>query len=286
MRLPTGPSALFEFLIVDADEAAAHPGTLQAMFHKRLDGVILRGALTPDVVARAVAAIEGGALPRRVMAYTEGHQSPAYTIGTALINTPLGPYLDDAPEQTRRLAHIFGEEGWFEERVRGLVSALAGGLPAEAAPGPDGRACPFASLRVLPEGTEIGVHVGNEFTRIPKAEHLRAAVDLTDQLSWFCPLVVPERGGELVVYGVEWSDVADRVPVQEGATMWLPGSAVYEAMTRMASTAFSPGPGDLLIFDGGRYFHRVSRVEGPRARCTIGGFLGFSQAHDRVYVWT
>ena len=42
----------------------------------------------------------------------------------------------------------------------------------------------------------------------------------------------------------------------------------------------------MFIFDGGRYFHRVSKVVGERPRYAIGGFLGFSQTHDQLYYWS
>ena len=45
-------------------------------------------------------------------------------------------------------------------------------------------------------------------------------------------------------------------------------------------------PEDMFIFDGGRCFHRVSKVVGERPRYTIGGFLGFSQTHDQLYCWS
>jgi hypothetical protein len=184
---------------------------------------------------------------------------------------------------------MFGGEGRFEDRICSLVSALAGGLPVSTAVGPGGRLCPFASVRVLTPGAEIGVHVGNEFAQVAQAEHFRATMDLSDQLSWFVPLTVPEGGGELVVYGVEWDDVRSQVPEREGhgtPHVWLEGSKAADAVRSFPCTSFAPEVGDLLVFDGGRYFHRVSRVSGGTPRRTIGGFLGFSHGHDRVFVGT
>lgn len=289
MRLRTHPGPLFKFLIANADDAAHHGGALQAMFARTLDGVILRGALSPAAVDAAVTILEQETLPAQTIGYTNDRARPAYTIGATLITCPsIDEYLDDAPAQRRRLAALFGREGAFEARICGLLSALAGGLPTDAATGPDGRPCPFASVRVLTEGTEIGLHVGNEFARVAQAEHLRATLDLSDQLSWFCPLSAPEGGGELIVYGLEWSDVCNLVRPREdgGAHIWLEGSEVFEAVRGLESSAFTPGPGDLLVFDGGRYFHRVSKVEGRRPRRTIGGFLTFSRGHDSVHIWT
>jgi hypothetical protein len=42
-----------------------------------------------------------------------------------------------------------------------------------------------------------------------------------------------------------------------------------------------PSAGDVLIFDGGRWLHRVDWVKG-RTRWTMGGFLMFNRPGDTV----
>jgi hypothetical protein len=46
-----------------------------------------------------------------------------------------------------------------------------------------------------------------------------------------------------------------------------------------------PGVGDLLVFDGGRHYHEVTRVAG-RARWTLGGFLALGRDHRSIYFWS
>jgi hypothetical protein len=108
-------------------------------------------------------------------------------------------------------------------------------------------------------------------------------------LSYFVTLSVPDGGGELIVYALEWDDTAPYAP---STTTTAPPS-VYDSshfnfmlMERFEKTPFRPGPGDLLIFDGGRYYHRVSQTQGDRPRRTIGGFLAFSKARDLIYYWS
>jgi hypothetical protein len=50
--------------------------------------------------------------------------------------------------------------------------------------------------------------------------------------------------------------------------------------------AISPRAGDLLVFDGGRYFHRVAKVKGSRIRYTIGGFMMFDQPGETLLYWS
>ena len=92
-----------------------------------------------------------------------------------------------------------------------------------------------------------------------------------------------------MVYGVEHNDMSAFMPKTNSPdenNVWLEGSDVANAFQNFDSTAFAPQPGDMLIFDGGRYFHRVSKVEGVLPRRTVGGFVGFSQNHDRLYYWS
>jgi hapalindole-type alkaloid chlorinase len=289
LRLRSHHGPLFTFLDLHAEDAQAQAGALQAIFEKRLDGLIVRGALAPQQVARAMEVLEQQDLSTQSYSHSPTGAARGHIVGQSLVSAPnLSTYLQDGPAQRARLGTIFGGEGLFEAQMARMFSALAGGLPAGPAPGPEGEPCSAASVRILPDGAEIALHVGNEFTTLAQAAHFRSLMDLSDQLSWFCTLSTPERGGELVVYGLEWGDVAHLVsPLESGAAhFWPEGSAVHQAVTALEPTTFRPGPGDLLIFDGGRYFHRVSKAKGPGPRRTVGGFIGFSQALDRLYIWT
>lgn len=281
---------LIDFLIVDAVDVARHAGAIAAIYAKELDGMIIRGVLPGAAVEAAVRTLEADAMPKKRFEHYAHLAHPAFTVGQPIVGAQasLEAYFEDAAEQRKRIAQLFAGHVDFEQRIYEIFSLLGGGLPAEVAPGPSGKTCPPATVRVLPEGTEIGVHVGNEFIRMPQAKHLRDLVDMTDQISYFIPLSLPEQGGELVVYGLEWTDVRNMLPQAEGdaANVWFEGSEVFSAFLELDSTEFSPGPGDLLIFDGGRYFHRVAKTLGSRPRRTIGGFLGFSVNHDKIYVWS
>jgi hypothetical protein len=178
--------------------------------------------------------------------------------------------------------------GDFEGTVSAVLSELAGGAPVAVAHGFDGRSCPSATLRVIRGGGEIGIHVDNAYLHMPHTEHLRALVDPLGQLSYFLTLAVPDDGGSVEVIGLEWA--AARLfmgqPAGEQANVWYRGSDVWKALEGFGYTGVRPEPGDLLVFDGGRYFHRVSTVHGTRPRCTIGGFLGMTTGRDRVYIWS
>ena len=292
MRYRADPSRpLFDFRVFDASELADRAGALQDILHKRLDGLIVRGVLSPETLAAVVARLEQPATERREFPMFKGQQGAPYTVGQAIVSTEhdLVDYFRDARLQQARLASLFEGRQDYQSRIAEVISALAGGLPAQVAHAPDGSLFTPSTVRVLPEGHEMGVHVGNGFARLPQARHLSGLIDMSDQISFFIPLSVPRAGGELVVYGLEYSDVSAFMPQStsaESSNVWLDGTAIAGFFQTMDCTHFAPGPGDMLIFDGGRYFHRVSKVEGPAPRRTIGGFIGFSLDHDRLFYWS
>ena len=294
MRNPaSSDSSLFEFLVIDSAEVERFPHAIRAMYDKQLDGMIVRNVLPRETVEAVCARLAAdNTITRNPFPMFAHLAEPPHVVGNAIVAASGGMegYFREASAFREQCRALFDGHLDFEQRVESVFRALSGGLHTEIASGPvPGSTYTPATIRVLPEGHEMGIHVGNEFLRQPQSRHLREIVDMSDQLSFFIPLTVPEGGGELVVYGLEWDDVSAFLPDQTGpdeANVHLEGSPVWDAVSEMDSTAFAPAPGDMLIFDGGRYYHRVSKVQGSRARRTIGGFLGYSQAHDRILYWS
>ncbi len=145
--------------------------------------------------------------------------------------------------------------------------------------GPAGEPYTPATIRAIPTGGELALHVGNYFKDHGAYRHLRSFVDLEDQLSYFVTLAAPDGGGEIEVYTLEWAD--------EERPLNPLGEIDAEAVARLwPSVKYKPGPGDMFLFDGGRYYHRVCPTEGPRTRWTIGGFVTISREHDRYFYWS
>lgn len=284
---------LFHILDIDAADLGRHPSTILDVRERRLDGVIVRGALSPETVAMVVDRLERRDPPlRRTMfpGYPEDDASP-HVLGRAIVSCPsdLVDYFANAADFRSSVRTLFQGSPDFEGRMEFLFSALAGGRPVSVPAGPDETTYTPATIRVLPDGHEIGVHVGNAFLRLPQAKHLSTIIEVADQLSYFIPLSAPEAGGELVVYALEWSDVEAFAPEPGKAV----GDGVYDAsggavpiIELCDKAVVRPGEGDLLLFDGGRYYHRVTPVKGSRPRRTIGGFLAFTRDHAALRYWS
>lgn len=289
---------LFRFLDIDVADVARHPTAIADVMARKFDGMIVRGALSAETLALVLdrLARREPAFPRATFpGFPEGDASP-HVLGRAIVASEpdLAQYFAAAIDFRRCLRELFEGDVAFEARIEAIFGALSGGLPVSVPPCPsgsgfDGGTYTSATVRVLPEGHEIGVHVGNAFLHLPQAKHLASLVEVADQLSYFVPLTVPESGGELVVYALEWADAERYVTRPDGTLSAQAYDASGEAVRFIElcdKTTFAPGPGDLLVFDGGRYYHRVTPVRGSRPRRTIGGFLALTKDHSAVAYWS
>ena len=260
---------------------------LARVYQQELCGVVLRGALSEEEAGAAAARLEGlGAeewgSPNRGMRGGE-----LRTIGDAA--TPcFTAFTGPAPERYRegaarlraRYGELFGGTLGADPvaRVSALLGALAGGRPAAppayvlpssegaeaGAAGEDATWLPF-NLRALDPGTQIYSHHDAHY-RLPVYAGLGEEYSRHTALSWFITLRPADEGGALTVYGLWGSD--PNPPM-------LPSRFVdTEALERDYLKREVPlGAGDLVVFDSGRFVHRVTPVAGPRARLTLGGFL-------------
>jgi hypothetical protein len=286
-------ATLFRLLDIEAADVARHATVIDDLRERRLDGLIVRGALPAGAAAAAVARLERGDTPLRRATFPGFPEVPAspHVFGRAIVACPpdLTEYFAEAAAFRSALPSLFAGDLDFEARLSSIFSVLAGGRPASVPAGPGGGTYTPATIRVLPEGHQIGVHVGNAFLRLPQARHLATLVEVDVQLSYFVPLTLPEAGGELVVYALEWSDTEAYLPPAGEAS----GDLVYDASDEAIRfielcdrEVFRPGEGDLLIFDGGRYYHRVTPVRGGRPRRTLGGFVALTRDRAGVGYWS
>jgi len=278
----------FKHVILDVDALSDWPDALHDIYCRRLDLMVVRGLFPAEQLARAVQALDAEPIgPQWILQETrDPKQVQMRLMGESLTpNTgfPDGPDMDhyfaSAAHVRARARELFAPGPLFEPTVQDCLTRLAGGRAVSVPTWPDGRSYTPATIRSLPPGCQIPVHVGNYFLGTGGYRHLATQVALEDQLSYFLTLQAPQAGGALEVYSLEWKDPA---------TPWLPEHGIWDgpAITaRYPALRFTPQAGDLLLFDGGRYYHKVTRVEGTRTRWTMGGFAGFSRDMQHVYYW-
>ncbi len=263
------------WLDVAADDVAAHPMAIEDIYAGRLDGVSIRGVFTPDEVAAAV---------ERIRSHSDEFVDHGTTImfGTALVGSQ--PDRADYYAGTTTITDRIG--GWFDrdfvERVGGIISAFAGGRPAVVPSEPDRGDYTPATVRFLPPGRGVmHAHTANEFCNVWDAYgHLREIAVMWDSLSYFVVGQAPDGGGTLVVYDLMWDDTPEDV-------LSLSMSPERdELLERFGTRATDLRAGDMILFTGGRIWHRVEPVVGSRERVTIGGFVALSRDDECVYFWS
>lgn len=286
---------LFNFLDIHVSEIEKHPTALEDMLYNRsFEGMIIREVLPKDVVEQVVSRLEeneGGMSAILDSKFAEAVKG-AYTLGENIVfcDPSLQQYFDYAAVFRQKCHTLFEGTLDLEERMESVLGFVSGGKKVQIPTGPQqGQTYIPATIRKVPTDHEFPIHVGNDFLNSPQSDHLRSLVDITDQLSYFIPLVLPEAGGELVIYGLEW----DGEPLNFDDTNSDSGygSRLYQRShprfdEQYGSMTFKPGVGDMMLFDGGRFYHCIAPTVGDRTRITIGGFLSFSKEHDAIYYWS
>jgi hypothetical protein len=279
--------SLLRFPTIDVADIHSYPTAVADMYVGTLDGMIVRGVLPRDTVELVVDRLERDEFVMNDKKFSDvgQDQDSPYTHSPTLIaaGDDIDGYFSGANTFREKCRALFRDTVDFEQRVEQTISGLSGRLPVRVPSGPVFGSYASASLRVRPTGQGFPIHVGSDFLLAPHYQHLAGLVDGHVQLSYFVTLTVPESGGELIVYALEWEDMAKHYtpegPSDHNAFMLMMAES-------FETQSFRPDPGDLLIFNGGRYYHRVAPTVGPRSRCTIGGFVARSKTRDAVYYWS
>jgi hypothetical protein len=274
--------------VLDLPASGPLPATLiEDIGEGRVDLALIRGIVDPAELARVVARIEArrAELPWVLQESDDPNRKQMALLGSSL--TPYNAYPDGPPlehylEKADRFRELYADLFFDIDLLgaaSGVLSQLGGGRAVTEPVSPEGRAFTPATLRWVPPGKGIPTHVGRWFQETGGFKPLLPQVETAWQLSWFVPLQQGETGGELVVYDLEYGDPA--VPWREQGRI-LDDDAIE---ARYQQQPVLPGAGDLLLFNGGRLYHRVSPVGGDRPRVTFGGFVGLSHDHRRLLRW-
>jgi hypothetical protein len=281
----TSSDSDLEFLQIDVSEVGRYPDALHDMACKKTRvGLIVRNLFDRETMDHVAAQLtQAGMLSEIFLSPVAAMQGLTYRppdlFGRPIVGAgDLSQYFTFARVFREKCQVLFGQPH-FEERVQWVFSQLSGGRAVSVPTNALGETYSPATVRVLPDGHEIKLHVGNDFLRMKEAEHLNSLVDThADQLSYFMPISVPESGGELIVYTRKWRE--------DEPTHTLNYQLPDEFVEGVPSLPVAPRPGDLLMFNGGRYLHRVSMVHGPTPRRTIGGFMALTRDGQQDYFWS
>jgi hypothetical protein len=268
-------------LDVAVSDLPQYPRALNDIFAGRLTGMVIRGAFPRAALAEVVGRLERGdfGLQKQVSDHFKGE-----TYGRVLIvaSHDLDEYFREAARFRAACTPLFAGAMDFQGRVEAVLTAVAGGRAVRVPSGPDGSGYAPATIRGLDAGGQIDLHCENETVEFPAMWHLSSLIHARNQLSFYLVLALADAGGELVIHNVRYAEG----PGELLGRLERTGSAVLDAIAPYGHAIPRTEVGDLLVFDAGRYFHRVTAVSGPHRRWTMGGFLARSLDDSAVYYWS
>ncbi len=277
--------SLYHFVELDISEISHYSEGIKDICDRQIQGLIVNNFFSQEDVSRVVSRL------------TRKGPFPGSPFGDILIYGPalyvcdadISQYCKEAVDFRQYCRQIFSGGADFETRLVEVLGAMSGGRAVELPVTPDGYSYTPTTIRVLEPGQDMGWHFENQFLHCtPGYRHLSTLVEPDDHLSYFVVLSAAEAGGELVLYDLKWSET-EWPDTEHGGTRkngLVNGKLIAEVMEDYDQMFISPKAGSLVVFDAGRILHRVSAVQGPRRRITVGGFLAFSQHREKVFYWS
>lgn len=262
-----------------ADQVADCRDAIPRIFAGTLAGVLIRGVLDGEEIRALI-----GALERHRDALPSFHPPvfKGYVLGKPLVSASdgLAGYLDAAERFRTGCAALGDQLRRFEARIHDTMAALAAGYDVAVPRGADGRQYLTTTVRVLLQGDRLPLHYENETFGNPAMDALRPMLDVSTLMSFYLPLAIPRSGGVLRLYHTHCLDGGDSLVERLGGE--------ERARPQFEQWGFSvilPRVGDLLVFDGGRWYHDVTPIE-DGTRWTLGGFLAMTRDHRGVRYWS
>lgn len=277
--LAAAREAELPIVAVDLADVAEQSDAILRLVDGSLAGIIVRRVFDPLHAAELVRCLarDGGSLPAFDPPVFKGR-----VYGRPLVSASDGlpAYLDNAERFRSGCAALYEGYPRMERQLHDAMTALGGGRPVSVPLGADGRSYLASTIRALIDGDQLPLHYENETLRSPVMDALRPLLDTSTLMSFYLPLATPPSGGILRLFTVNCLDGGDsligRLGGDEKALPYFEERGFIEV---------KPGIGDLLVFDGGRWYHDVTRIAGGE-RWTLGGFLAATRDHDAVYYWS
>jgi hypothetical protein len=261
---------------IDAGDCAAYPDAFAQLRAGALQAVVVHAVYPPAVVQEVVARLERHDPAFLQTWFPEKFRSWFYGRNVNLSAPGLPGYFAEAAAFHAQLDALFPAPG-LVSRVAGLLAALDGGRPFQAAPGPRApERYMFTTLRAHLEGGYIPPHVDNEQALRPSFAHLRTLVE-PHMMSFVLAITRAGAGGALEVF--DFSVAPEQARLMSDDRAARPGTA------GLASVAFRLPAGSLIVLDSGRLLHRLTPVEGPAKRWTACSFFALARDRSANYCW-
>jgi len=279
----------FEFLTITLEEFLQRKNILEEIRNNQPAGIIIKNFFSESECSVLKEKYSQQTSNKSQLPLNQGYTYPT-VFAHQLRNTGGDPekaaaYFQFCSEYKNTFEEIFGVNA--PKRFQELFENGGGGRTVAVMPSPDFKHIyPACSFRDLATGVgEMTLHCGLFFyDLVPHIyEHVLKVVEKGDQLSFFTVLQKAETGGELTIFDVSWDEAEKRVNDLE---LEAKNGSKLQIGKDIDSFPVDIAVGDLLIFNGGRIWHRIEIVGGQFNRLTLGGFIGFSENKKEIYFWS
>ncbi len=284
-------SPIYRFLDIDFKDLADHANGIDQLQNEEQDGFIIRNVFSQEEVNSIVNNYLK--IPKEELNEVDNgmimYPAPFSLIDQNSDNSrgKLNEYYRGTETFWNRFSDQFGID--FVKRCQNTIGQIAGGREGKTPEGEDGIGSyhPATFKHLVPGKGEFKAHCGNYFHKeFPTFyAHMKAISTIQNQMSYFVMLKPSQTGGELTLYDVSW----------EQAEIRRTGDTVLEAKDgklfdlldtkNVKRDQLKPNPGDMIVFSGGRIWHKVEVAQGTE-RYTIGGFMSISKDNKSVYMWS
>ncbi len=290
---PSSPAKDFAYRIEQfpTSEAKERPETISAILQKNLDGFVIPDFLNAAECQQLIQGFRGLQEQQlvRVDAGFTSHPMAFAQMDQMIRSEKITAqdYHTSAAEFRQGFENQFGID--VESRLIQLLESLGqgfkAGVPKDHAG--FGSFIPFTFRELLPGKGTLKAHCEHLFFQeFPKFfERFSHFTRNENQLSFFIVLQKAGQGGALTLYDLLWED-GQRRPTDFDIRLADGTQVNVEDPKELPQQHISPEAGSLVVFAGGKIWHRVDMVEAAPSRITLGGFLSFSPDYQHIYLWS
>lgn len=168
-----------------------------------------------------------------------------------------------------------------------IFSQIKNGPALNIAPVARGNSVPFTFRELYAGEGCLKAHCENLFFKeFPGLLQRIQSFSMADhQLSFFIVLQQAGEGGELTLFDIQWDEKQQR-PTDHEIILAGGQQLHFDETKLLRRDQLNLPAGSLIVFSGGKIWHRVETVRNAPSRITLGGFLSFSNDLSKLYSWS
>ena len=266
---------LYNWVTADTESLYEHSNACEQICKGNLGGVLIKQVFSKEEIENARTKIKAKQNKTNTTNSWE-------TTGISLTNVDgdIERYFKESFIFSLQLKDIFANN--FETRLLSIFNSISGSQKLELAKTNDENKFIPGQIRILyPKKGGYKAHNEYELFKYYKLhEHLKPIVKEFEILSYFLVIDKPKIGGELILYDFLHEQTTS------GMRKNFYTNQLDAYLGNFRKQYINPDIGDMVIFNGGRIWHKVADFDGDKNRITVGGFLLSSQDNQKIYCVT